>query len=132
MVQFQVYSQFFLMQYHSHILSSNDFFSFYFDWLLFLTDKGLTKFINDLLITPQPEYEIVKKIFEKTYPSDKNYKFTKSQINYDAHIALCNYFEKNLEEIEKWFNIITLGGLTIDNLKDQIRILHGKDWGKIH
>lgn len=34
-----------------------------YDWLLFLTDQGLSEFINDLLLEPETEYESVRNAF---------------------------------------------------------------------
>ena len=79
-----------------------------YDWLLFLTDNGLAQFITDLLLEPKKEYAPVRKAFLDSYKEGKKQNtFTKVRINMDAHGALVDYFQKNAEQIQNWFNIIS-------------------------
>jgi len=82
-----------------------------YDWLLFLTDAGLVSFINDLILGEFEESRFVKNAFLASYGkvSEKKPKnrFTKTEIDLQAHWVLCNYFRKNLRTIESWFNVIT-------------------------
>lgn len=104
-----------------------------YDWLLFLNDKGLTEFIQDLILNTSSETKAIRSAFISSYDSSiktaKKNVFTKVNIRYDAHLALDNYFASNLDKIQnQWFNIISPSGDTIDLLKEQLRILAAKDW----
>lgn len=90
-----------------------------YDWLLFLTDDGFSKFITDLLLKPEAEYAAVKKAFEASYNDGKKMNvFTKTKIDYSAHLALCQYFKKNIKDIEGWFNVIAPCNYDISKLHD--------------
>ena len=103
-----------------------------YDWLLFLTDEGLAQFITDLLLSPNRKYEIVKEAFNSSYSENKKQNvFTKVKMNYEAHKALSFYFKENLSDIEKWFNIISPNGRTINDLKKDLFVLSEKDWRNI-
>lgn len=104
-----------------------------YDWLLFLTDNGLSTFITDLLLQPKEAGKPVQKAFFESYKEGKKSNiFTKVRMNVDAHIALCDYFKKNIKSIEKWFNIITPdGNVSLLDLKRELFILKDKDWRKI-
>ena len=104
-----------------------------YDWLLFLSDRGLAKFIQDLILNPSSEDLPVRTAFLASYDSPKTSnrknQFTKVRLLRTAHLVLSNYFQTNIEEIEhQWFNIISPPGNTIDNLKKQLQILAQKDW----
>ncbi len=100
-----------------------------YDWLLFLTDQGLGKFVDDLLLNPVERYESVKKAFIQSYTGDKGKnRFTKVQISWEAHQSLQRYFQDNLEEVESWFNTISPVRLTIQDLKTHLQILASKNW----
>lgn len=106
-----------------------------YDWLLFLTDEGLAEFIINLLCSPQPEYIAVRKAFIDSYPpfgtpSKKNV-FTKKKMEQNAHLALDDYFAANIVQIEKWFNVISPDGGTIQDLKNILVTLKNKDWRTI-
>lgn len=108
-----------------------------YDWLLFLTDKGLSEFITELLISPQKEYEAVRDAFIKSYSlsensSNKNNNvFTKKKIKMNAHFALDTYFDANIARIENWFNVISPNNETIKDLKQILVTLKNKDWRTI-
>lgn len=102
-----------------------------YDWLLFLTDQGISEFITELLIKPTKEYELVKKTFMGSYQNrtTKN-QFTKVQMSYISHVLLLKYFQNNKTRIESWFNVITPKGSSLSDLQNQLTILAKKDWSK--
>jgi len=103
-----------------------------YDWLIFLTDDGITQFTNDLILNPAPNYSTVKRAFLVSYSqSKKQNQFTKVQMNMEAHLALINYFSNNLSQIEKWFNIISPASGSTSQLKSEIHTLQMKNWGDI-
>lgn len=92
-----------------------------YDWLLFLSDSGLSQFISDLLLNPAEKYIPIQKAFYESYIEGKKCNiFTKVRMNLDAHIALTEYFHSNIQEICNWFNIISPKNKTIDNLKNDL------------
>lgn len=103
-----------------------------YDWLLFLTDNGLAQFISELLLKPSERYKVVQTAFFNSYKEGKkNNVFTKVKMNYDAHLALIEYFHENIAKIEKWFNVITPENANIENLKKDLSTLNQKDWKEI-
>lgn len=103
-----------------------------YDWLVFLTDVGLTQFVLDLIVNPSEEYIAVQKAFKDSYPKkDKGNIFTKVKMDLDADEALTRYFSTNISKIEAWFNIITPENKSIDDLKNEIAELRSKNWKKI-
>ena len=103
-----------------------------YDWLLFLTDAGLSEFVTSLLLNPTLKYQFVKKAFSSSYKEGKKANvFTKTKINKDAHDALCEYFSKNIKKIEGWFNVISPEGNHIDNLKTALINMANKNWEEI-
>lgn len=103
-----------------------------YDWLLFLTDKGLSEFINDVLISPVKELQPARSAFLKSYKAHKKKnQFTKVQIHITADYALQAYFQKNITRIEQWFNIISPPQFDIRTLKSQVSQLVQKDWKRI-
>ena len=103
-----------------------------YDWLLFLSDSGITKFFEDLIFNPSPEYKVVKKAFLASYAAKKKKnQFTKVQMNINADAALLKYFSENLIRIEKWFNVIAPTSGNIRKLKDEIKTLRLKSWKEI-
>lgn len=104
-----------------------------YDWLLFLTDKGISEFITELLIKPIKKYEPIKTAFLKSYNADKSGNiFTKVKMDFDADIALNTYFQENSAKIEGWFNVISPKRRTLSALKKELKILSEKDWWRIH
>lgn len=101
-----------------------------YDWLIFLTDEGLSQFVTDLLLTPQPCYIPIKKAFSESYRQGKKMNvFTKTKIDLDAHKALCLYFSRNIKTIENtWFNIITPKNKSLGQLAETLTLLGNKDW----
>lgn len=92
-----------------------------YDWLLFLTDEGLTQFIQDLILSPNQKYILVKNAFLEAYNNGSNKRyFTKSFLPLKADELLTYYFSSNIKKIEKWFNIISPSRCTIKDLKDDL------------
>ena len=104
-----------------------------YDWLLFLTDAGLSQFIDQLLFNPTPELQSAKDAFLASYTGQKGVnQFTKVKICHAADIALQSYFRKNRKLIEGWFNIIAPAKKRLSVLKSELKMLQGKNWGEIH
>jgi len=104
-----------------------------YDWLLFLTDKGISEFITDLLVEPVPEYAAVKAAFRKSYSAEKKGNvFTKVKMEYESDAALCAYFSKNLKRIEGWFNVISPKGMSLKGMKRDLSVLASKDWESVY
>ena len=104
-----------------------------YDWLLFLTDKGISQFITDLLVDPDPRYAAVKAAFRRSYSAEKKGNvFTKVKMEYDSDAALCSYFSKNLKKIEGWFNVISPKGASLGKMKRDLSVLAGKDWESVY
>ena len=77
-----------------------------YDWLIFLTDQGLSKFIDDLLLNPSNKMKPVSKAFRKSYSGQKNVnRFTKVRMDVEADRRLQRYFSQHKGEIENWFNV---------------------------
>ena len=98
-----------------------------YDWLLFLTDEGLSQFITDLLLTPTDEYKAVRKAFLDSYKEGKKQNtFTKVRINSEAHLALIHYFNNHIGEIQQWFNIISPTDGSLNMLQENLNSLTQK------
>ena len=103
-----------------------------YDWLLFLSDMGLSSFIRDILLEPKPELQPARDAFLSSYTANKKKnQFTKVQMSAGADAALQAYFRQNQKGIESWFNVITpkTGGLAL--LRKQLDVLSKKDWPRI-
>lgn len=103
-----------------------------YDWLLFLTDKGLSDFIDKLLLNPTPEVKFLRETFLYSYAEGKKKnQFTKVQMNIEADRILLNYFRENLSTVESWFNIISPTQKNLLSLKNELEELKNKNWEKI-
>jgi len=103
-----------------------------YDWLIFLTDEGLSSFIEDLILSPKKEYSKVKDVFHRSYLKDKKKNsFTKVQIDIEADLLLQKYFLENSSKIESWFNILTDNSKNLVQLKLELLKLSEKDWENI-
>jgi len=103
-----------------------------YDWLLFLSDVGLSEFIENLLFNPPKKYKLIQDTFLSSYAeAKKKNQFTKVQMNVEADAILTKYFETNLSKIESWFNIISPQGKTIAILKSELHELINKNWKNI-
>ncbi len=104
-----------------------------YDWLLFLTDTGLSQFVNELLLHPKDEMMAAKDAFLVSYTGEKGVnRFTKVQISLAADAALQTYFRSNAQIIESWFNIISPIGKNLAILKDELVTLKSKKWEDIN
>lgn len=100
-----------------------------YDWLLFLTDAGLSQFIDKLLLNPTPELTPARKAFLASYPrSSGANRFTKIRMAVDADEVLRSYFAAHEAEVETWFNVISPRDGTIENLQADLRKLAAKGW----
>jgi hypothetical protein len=103
-----------------------------YDWLLFLTDQGLSRFVQSLLISPSKAYKPIKTAFKKSYTGKRGVnRFTKVQIDLAADVSLQDYFTKNLAMVEQWFNVISPAGRSIPELKRELSELASKKWKEI-
>jgi len=102
-----------------------------YDWLLFLSDEGLTKFIKYLILT-DANNQPVRTAFLASYDTPKTSKrknqLTKVRLLREAHLAICDYFNANRAEIESWFNVLSPARQNIDDLKEQLHTLAQKNW----
>ena len=104
-----------------------------YDWLIFLTDTGITEFITDLLLNPQKKYIAVKNAFDASYNSKKKGNiFTKVKMDFSADKALNKYFRKNQIKIENWFNVISPTEGKLSTLKIELKKLSQKNWWKVY
>ncbi len=104
-----------------------------YDWLIFLTDGGLSEFITELLLKPAPLLEPARRAFLASYTAAKTRnQFTKVQMNYEADQVLQAYFRDNRDGILDWFNVITPADGTMGNLRSQVGQLRDKDWRTVH
>lgn len=104
-----------------------------YDWLLFLEDTGITEFVEETILKPSEKYKNIKMAFKSSYcKNKKSNQFTKVQMNLKADIELNNYFDKNIDKIENWFNIITPKKEKLTTLKNEIYLLKNKNWKDIH
>ena len=105
-----------------------------YDWLLFLTDDGLTSFINDMLLGDAARLTATCEAFQRCYADDasNNDKFTKSNMPIQADIELTKYFADNLERITGWFNIVAPAGGTVPELMGLLSELAHIDWAEVY
>lgn len=100
-----------------------------YDWLLFLTDAGLSAFVESLLVKPAKKYQPIRDAFIQSYSGKKGVnRFTKVKIALAADLALQEYFKKNRSKIESWFNVISPADRSVADLKRELAQLSGKDW----
>lgn len=103
-----------------------------YDWLLFLTDPGLSKFIEDLLLEPVEGLRVIREIFLRSYAYDKKQnEFTKVKINKKADRILQQYFNENIIAISDWFNVISPKGKSLPALQAELEELKNKNWIEI-
>ncbi|MCO5249086.1 MAG: hypothetical protein M9887_09080 [Chitinophagales bacterium] len=103
-----------------------------YDWLLFLTDKGLSDFIDKLLFNPSEEYQLLRDTFLSSYTEGKRKnQFTKVQINIEADHLLLKYFRENITTIESWFKVISPSSKSLSNLMEELNELKNKNWKNI-
>jgi len=103
-----------------------------YDWLLFLTDKGLSDFIDKLLLHPIPELKFLRDTFLSSYAEKKKKnQFTKVQMNIEADRVLLKYFRDNLPTVESWFNVVSPTQKNLMELKGELEELKNKNWENI-
>lgn len=103
-----------------------------YDWLLFLTDRGLSQFIERLLLKPVKEFEPVRKAFISSYAKGKKKnQFTKVQMHIEADRILLDYFGKHINLIESWFTVISPEKKQLAILKKELKELKSKNWEAI-
>jgi hypothetical protein len=103
-----------------------------YDWLLFLTDQGLSDFIDKLLLKPAPEFQFIRETFLSSYTEGKKKnQFTKVQMNIEADRILLKYFKDNIETVEKWFNVISPSKKSLTILQAELEELKNKNWKTI-
>ncbi len=103
-----------------------------YDWLLFLTDQGLSDFIDKLLLKPAPEFQFLRDTFLSSYTEGKKKnQFTKVQMNIEADRILLKYFIDNIKSVEKWFNVISPSKKSLTILQAELDELKNKNWKTI-
>ncbi|MBK9017449.1 MAG: hypothetical protein IPM82_27270 [Saprospiraceae bacterium] len=103
-----------------------------YDWLLFLTDQGLSDFIDKLLMNPILEHQFLKDTFLLSYTEGKKKnQFTKVQMNIEADRILLKYFKDNIKSVEKWFNVISPSKKSLTILQAELDELKNKNWKTI-
>lgn len=103
-----------------------------YDWLLFLTDTGLSGFVESLLLKPAIRYQPIRDAFVQSYTGKKGRnRFTKVKIALAADLALQDYFSQNLGRVESWFNVISPAGRSVAELKRELTLLASKNWKEI-
>ncbi len=103
-----------------------------YDWLLFLTDAGLSEFVTSLLVNPDDKYKAVKRAFVSSYEEGKKANvFTKTKIDRDAHNALCEYFSEHINKIEGWFNVVAPERCSVGELKKALVNMTDKKWEEL-
>src|SRR5487761_221185 len=104
-----------------------------YDWLLFLTDRGLAQFVSKLLLAPTPELEPARHAFLSSYMGTRRKlnRFTKVRVDMAADKALRSYFTEHEAKVESWFNVISPKKGSISDLKTAIDHLRKKNWKEI-
>lgn len=103
-----------------------------YDWLLFLTDAGIARFIDELLLHPKKEMSAAQTAFLLSYTGKKGRnQFTKVQMALAADTALQAYFKTHEKLVESWFNIIAPASKKLAVLKKELETLKNKDWPSI-
>jgi hypothetical protein len=104
-----------------------------YDWLLFLTDAGLSEFVNDLILLPAKRFKPVREAFLASYKGKSGAnQFTKVQMAYAADQVLQEYFAQNRAKAESWLNVIAPNRRALSLLRDELHALAAKDWKEIH
>ncbi len=98
-----------------------------YDWLLFLTDAGLSQFIDRLLLNPTQELKPASEAFLASYSGKSGAnKFTKVRVDVGADEALRSYFTAQKSEVETWFNVISPRDSSLETLRVDLRKLAAK------
>lgn len=104
-----------------------------YDWLIFLTDQGLTEFIHELLLEPTSESKTAREAFLASYAREKKKnRFTKVQMDLEADAVLQKYFSDHHEKIQKWFTVVSPATASLATLRNQLATLRDKNWKDVH
>ena len=104
-----------------HVLSGS------YDWLLFLSDEGLSTFIEDLILKPAPEFQAISEVFARSYDkSTRGNSFTKVRIDREADKLILKYFKSEYSRIAQWFTVITPEGKQLDDLRVMLKLLESQ------
>jgi len=98
-----------------------------YDWLLFLSDAGLSKFISDAC-SDTALNKTVQKVFRASYSKAETGKksknaMTKVTIDLAADAELTAYFRAEQYMIKSWFSVISPDGSTLDELENELMVL---------
>lgn len=98
-----------------------------YDWLLFLSDAGLSKFIADACSATALN-KTVRKVFRASYSKGLDGKknknaMTKVTIDLAADAELSAYFRSEQKMIKNWFSVISPDGTTLDELEKELTVL---------
>ena len=95
-----------------------------YDWLLFLSDEGLSKFVEETIINPTTEYKAIEESFLRSYDrsNTSGNSFTKVKIDMTAALAVEKYFSNNISEIEASITVVSPSSKGLSDLK---KILDG-------
>jgi len=99
-----------------------------YDWLLFLEDNGLAKFIDDLLLNPSSEFYAARETFMASYGKNIKNRFTKVSMDINADRALKKYFSRYQKKIDKWFKIISPKEGDLSLLRSDLNTLAGRKY----
>lgn len=89
-----------------------------YDWLLFLTDAGLSQFIDRLLLNPSPGLAAARNAFLASYSGESGRnQFTKVRMAAAADESLRSYFMMHEDDVASWFNVISPRGGTLLSLQ---------------
>lgn len=98
-----------------------------YDWLLFLTDRGVTCFVEEAIMSGR--YPSVQSAFYSGHTrKNRQNPFTKSNMDYGAHVELLCYFTRNRARVEAWLDVMSPHQRPLDALKLQIKELREKVW----
>tara|TARA_Y100000991_G_scaffold213990_1_gene200765 strand:- start:1980 stop:3119 length:1140 start_codon:yes stop_codon:yes gene_type:complete len=100
-----------------------------YDWLLFLSDEGLSKFVKETIIEPLEEYKEVQRSFLRSYNRDgqnQGNSFTKVKIDIAASHAVDKYFSENLQEIEEHVSVVAPIDKDLSHLKKTLSAMAQK------
>ena len=104
-----------------------------YDWLLFLSDRGLSEFIDQLLLHPKRALEPARRAFLSSYSGKKGQnRFTKVKMDIHADEVLTGYFRANAARVESWYNVITPKGNSLPVLRSELTALRNKNWKGIY
>lgn len=98
-----------------------------YDWLLFLSEPGLSKFISDAC-SDSALNKTVRKVFQTSYSKtaagkkNKN-AMTKVTIDLAADAELTAYFRAEQRKIKNWFSVVSPDHSTLDELEKELVVL---------